>query len=104
VVRFENLGESGFPSGAGFEPDLAQTADQRIRESEIALSVVLSPILSSRANALVEQMAMEHQPGDTIDQYALGNSRGAADVYRHVMSYCGKKAAFPATLVDSAFA
>src|SRR5260221_3646659 len=49
-------------------------------------------------------MAVEHQPGDTVDQDALRYGRVAADVLRHVMSRGGKKAAFPAALIDSAFA
>jgi hypothetical protein len=38
AIRFENLGESGFPPDAGFKPDLAQTADERVRKGQVALS------------------------------------------------------------------
>jgi hypothetical protein len=103
VVRFENLGESRFASRAGFNPDFAQAANQRIRKSQIALSVVLAPSCA-RNDPLVEQMAVEHQPRDTIDQYVLRNGRLAADVLHHVMSCRGKVTALPATLVDSALA
>jgi hypothetical protein len=47
---------------------------------------------------------VEHEPGDTVDQDTLRYSRIATNVLDHVMSCGGKKTAFAAALVNSAFA
>ena len=99
TLRFQHLGESGLPPGASFKAELAQTADQRIRKGEVALPVILSPALT-RSDALIEHEAVEHEPGDTIDQNNLSGGWITAEMLNQAVPSGGKEPALSTAIID----
>jgi len=69
--------------------DFSESADQGIGKRQIAFPVILSPALLIRDDALVQQEAVQHQPGAPVDEDQLRRAWIAAEMLDEELSGSG---------------
>jgi hypothetical protein len=103
TLRFQDLSKGRLPRSAALKPNLAQTADQRVGECQVAFPVVLSPALA-RCNALIQKKAVQHQPRDTVDKNTLSFRWVTTQMLNQAVAGGCKETALSTPVIDGAFA